>query len=162
MSRLDRVAPSAGRDGIDRKARFPSLLAQAAVLASAPGPGCHLETFGRERSARVSRPRLGEMGHPRLLCVTEQVAPSALPSRFRAVDSRGEIELMENGQNKAKCSLVSPCQIRAYDKQSGGSARPLLADEFQEHPLERNRFAVGQKRNTGVSHGFIFRPWPFL
>src|SRR5271157_688761 len=28
--------------------------------------------------------------------------------------------------------------------------------------LERNRFAVGQKRNTGVSHGFIFRPWPFL
>ncbi len=31
MSRLGRVPPSAGRDAIDRKARFLSLLAQAAV-----------------------------------------------------------------------------------------------------------------------------------
>src|SRR5271157_329194 len=33
---------------------------------------------------------LGEMDHPRLLCATEQVAPSALPSRFRASGSKGE------------------------------------------------------------------------
>jgi len=54
-------------------------------------------------------------------------------------------------------------------------SRPLPKPDFVSHrnkserkenmrqpQLERNRFAVGQKRNTGVSHGFIFRPWPFL
>jgi hypothetical protein len=44
MSRLGRVTPSAGRDVIDRKACFLFLLAQAAVLASVPGPACDLET----------------------------------------------------------------------------------------------------------------------
>ncbi len=34
--------------------------------------------------------RLGEMDHPRLLCATEQVAPSTLPARFRASGSKGE------------------------------------------------------------------------
>jgi hypothetical protein len=31
----------------DNAPRFLSLLAQAAVLASIPGPACHLETFGQ-------------------------------------------------------------------------------------------------------------------
>ncbi len=164
MSRLGRVPPSAGRDVVDSKACFRSLLAQAAVLASIRGPACHLETFGQSNGA-VRRPspnesrtscgpdfqtmdtqpnvlptlpalgrtssdaglrrpvrvkalrradvfafepgpasrqhgptpercprqnHLGEMDHPRLLCATEQVAPSALHSRFRASGSKGE------------------------------------------------------------------------
>src|SRR5271157_2720911 len=48
MMRLGRVTPSAGRDAIDRKACFLSLLAQAAVHASVPGPACDLETCPRQ------------------------------------------------------------------------------------------------------------------
>jgi hypothetical protein len=47
-------------------------------------------------------------------------------------------------------TLPGLCERR---RRGAKSAEPLL---------ERNRFAVGQKRKTGVSHGFIFRPWPFL
>src|SRR5271157_4875886 len=55
MMRLGRVTPSAGLDAIDRKACFLSLLAQAAVRASVPGPACDLETFGRPNGG-VGRP----------------------------------------------------------------------------------------------------------
>src|SRR5271157_4639494 len=41
-------------------------------------------------SVAPAKNHLGEMDHPRLLCATEQVAPSALPSRFRASGSKGE------------------------------------------------------------------------
>jgi len=59
MSRLGRVTPSAGGDVIDGKACYPSLLAQAAVLASVPGPACDLETFGQPNGG-VRRPSPNE------------------------------------------------------------------------------------------------------
>src|SRR5271157_1934722 len=59
MTWLGRVPPSAGRDVVDRKACFLSLLAQAAVLASIRGPACHLETFGQSNGG-VRRPSPNE------------------------------------------------------------------------------------------------------
>jgi len=58
MSRLGRVTPSAGGDVIDGKACYPSLLAQAAVLASVPGPACDLETC--QPNGGVRRPSPNE------------------------------------------------------------------------------------------------------
>jgi len=53
------------------------------------------------RSVAPAKNYLGEMDHPRLLCATEQVAPSALPSRFRPVDPR------ERGGNDGAVSQQS-------------------------------------------------------
>ena len=62
MMRLGRVTPSAGRDAIDRKACFLSLLAQAAVRASVPGPACDLETLAeRVPNGGVRRPSPNEI-----------------------------------------------------------------------------------------------------
>jgi len=41
-------------------------------------------------SVAPAKNHLGEMDHPHLLCTTELVAPSTLPSRFRASGSKGE------------------------------------------------------------------------
>jgi len=73
-----------------------------------------------------------------------------------------EVEMTVQCQNRANCAGVYRCQIRTYDEKMGGPTGALATEETSESLLERNRFAVGQKRNTGVSHGFIFRPWPFL
>jgi len=72
------------------------------------------------------------------------------------------MEMIENRQNKVDCSGICLCQIATYDRESQVPRGHWALHKFQERLLERNRFAVGQKRNTGVSHGFIFRPWPFL
>ena len=147
MNRFGRVTPSAGRDVIDRRASFPSLLARAVVwLLELHVSRTILDQLRRrfsghgyptQRAAKASSPRsdvlrrwsqatspcdgttahrclcvrnrvrhhgstapppsvapaknhLGEIDQPRLLCATEQVAPSALPSRFRASVSKGE------------------------------------------------------------------------
>ena len=42
------------------------------------------------RSVAPAKNYMGKMDHPRLLCATEQVAPAALPSHFRASGSKGE------------------------------------------------------------------------
>jgi len=47
--------------------------------------------------------------------------------------------------------------LRAFERFSKAPS-----DSSLKEALERNRFAVGQKRKTGVSHGCVFRPWPFL
>src|SRR5208282_1395301 len=57
MSRLGRVPPSAGRDVVDRKACFLSLLAQAAVLASIRGPD--FQTMDTQPNALPTLPALG-------------------------------------------------------------------------------------------------------
>jgi hypothetical protein len=67
-------------------------------------------------SVAAAKNHLGEMDHPRLLCATEQVALSALPSRFRASGSKGEVEMTVQCQNRANCAGVYRCQIRTYDE----------------------------------------------
>jgi|SRR5271157_6079748 len=52
------------------------------------GPGGPRRTSPERRAA--AKNHLGEMDQPRLLCATEQVARFALPSRFRASESKGE------------------------------------------------------------------------
>jgi hypothetical protein len=59
------------------------------------------------------------------------------------------MEMIENCQNKADCSGVCRFQIRVYDKNMGDPVRPLMADESQKPPLERNRSAVGKSQSLG-------------
>jgi len=101
MSRLGRVPPSAGRDVVDRKACFLSLLAQAAVLASIRGPACHLETFGQSNGA-VRRPSPNES---RTSCgpdfQTMDTQPNALPT------------LPALGRTSSDAGLRRPVRVKA-------------------------------------------------
>jgi|GEM_PF-5701536 len=63
--------------------------------------------------------------------------------------------LLLNHANKANLESKQVLESQDCKSETAGA-------EGRKQSLERNRFAVGQKRNTGVSHGFIFRPWPFL
>src|SRR5271157_102480 len=88
MSRLGRVPPSAGRDVVDRKTCFLSLVAQAAVLASIRGPACHMETFGQS-NGRVRRPSPNE----------SRTAGSGDPRRTSRLERRGQETLAERVPN---------------------------------------------------------------
>src|SRR5271157_2007823 len=105
MSRLGRVPPSAGRDVVDRKACFLSLLAQAAVLASIRGPACHLETFGQSNGG-VRRPSPNESAGKegrgdRKAPERSQFARVLVVDRAKLTTNQGEIGQAERTQFSA-------------------------------------------------------------
>ena len=91
---------------------------------------------------------LAEMDHPRLLCTTEQVARSALPSRFRASGSKGE-------RWKWLCSVRTEPIVRVFiivkielmTNKCRGPTEALTPEKTSESLLERNRSAVGKSQS---------------
>src|SRR5208337_4792564 len=86
-------------------------------------------------SVAPAKNHLGEMDHPRLLCATEQVARSALPSRFRACVQGREVEMTVQCQNRANCAGVYRCQIRTYDEKMVND-RPSRLFSAQQEALQ--------------------------
>ena len=85
-------------------------------------------------SAAPAKNQLGEIGYPRLLCATKQVAPSR---SLRALSqwTRGkEMKMIENDQNKTEFSGVCRCRITTYDKQSEVPRGALSAAESSGTP----------------------------
>src|SRR5271157_4702700 len=122
MTWLGRVPPSAGRDVVDRKACFLSLLAQAAVLASIRGPACHLETFGQSNGG-VRRPSPNE----------SRTARSGDPRRT-SPERRGQETLAERVPNGG-VRRPSPKESRTAG--SGDSRRTSPERRGQETLAER-------------------------
>src|SRR5271157_1656039 len=95
----ERVSPPTDNIPSPRKrADFPQVFRHERTLANRPRETNHAST-APPRSVAPAKNHLGEMDHPRLLCATEQVAPSALPSRFRARgDERGHPHFLGTGE----------------------------------------------------------------
>src|SRR5208337_321274 len=81
------LARTSSDAGLGRPVRVTALR-RADVFAFEPGPASR--RHGPTPSVAPAKNHLGEMDHAHLLCATEQMAPSALPSRFRARGSKGE------------------------------------------------------------------------
>src|SRR5208337_2222926 len=99
-----------------KRADFPQVFRHERTLANRLRETNHGSTAPPPERCPAKN-HLGEMDHPRLLCATEQVASSALPSRFRASGSKGERwKMTVQCQNRANCAGIYRCQIRAHDE----------------------------------------------
>src|SRR5208337_1315192 len=160
LPRLPVLARTSSDAGLKRPVRVTALR-RADVFAFEPGPASRKHGPTPERCpSQEPRGRNGPCAFT--LCHRASGpcrAPFALPSRW--IQGR-EVEMTVECHNRAYCVAVYLCQVKLMTKKRGDPTETLTAEKTTECLLERNRFAVGQKRNTGVSHGFIFRPWPFL
>src|SRR5271157_3227410 len=144
MTWLGRVPPSAGRDVVDRKACFLSLLAQAAVLASIRGPACHLETFGQS-NGEVRRPSPNE----------SRTARSGDPRRT-SPERRGQETLAEgvpNGGVRRPSPNESPGKGGRGDRKAPERSqftRVLVVDRAK---LTTNQGRIGQAERTQFPAG---------
>ena len=150
--------------GLQRRALLTRKLGLGRTDHFAFDPGPASRTYGHPRA--LSQPITTWTKWPsQVYFVTQSKWPFRDPFALPSQSTQGrEIDLMEKCRNEASRSGVCRCQIRAYDKNAEGPARPLLADETSGtllFPTKRPSITCesGSCRSSHWSHkvGDLFR-----